>query len=100
ADVSMAHADVSVDQVNIDSVNVPRSRGPTSQSVGLFDRWDPRVSAVKMKKNKKNSATGRKSSWASFFFWANGLDLAHFFTSFFFSSPLFLLQLTSWSHLS
>ena len=50
----MAHADVIVDQVNIDQVNVdpvnyqrsPVSGGPTGQSAGLTDRWDPRVSAV------------------------------------------------------
>ena len=48
-DVSMAHADIVVDQVNIDPVNgqrSPVSGGPTGQSVDLTDRWDPRVSAV------------------------------------------------------
>ena len=62
----MAHADVIVDQVNVDPVNgqrSPVSGGPTVQSAGLTDRWDPRVSVVK--KKRKLALSGRKSSWAS-----------------------------------
>ena len=54
-DVSMTSSggvgydDVIVDQVNVDPVNgqrSPVSGGPTGQSAGLTDKWDPRVSAV------------------------------------------------------
>ena len=59
--MGQTHADVIVDQVNVDPVNSqqsPISGGSTGQSAGLTDRWDPRVSALQ-KKKKKLSARRR-----------------------------------------
>ena len=98
----MAHADVIVDPVNVDPVNGQRSSvsgGPTGQSVGLTDRWDPRVSAVK--KKKKTRVVGPKvllGFSSSVAFWAE-LGPSSPPSSFF----LFLLsplRLTTLAHLS
>src|SRR6185312_9441284 len=98
-DVNMALADVSVNLVNIVCVNGPTVRGPTGQSLGLTDKWNPRVSVgFKKEKGKGCCALGPKGvdglAWSaqqcgSVTNWATTHLLSSLLLFFFFSSPPF-----------
>ena len=89
-DVGMAHANVIVDQVNVDPVNGRRSQGGPLVSQRVSPTGGTRVSVLcKKKKEKGIASSGRKSSWALLVLGLAGPVPAHFsFSSFsfFFSS--------------
>ena len=82
------------------TVSGRRSLGPTGQSAGLTDRWDPRVSAVQKEKGKRDCVFGPKVLLGSSRSWACWAGPGPFLLLFLFLFLLFPLRLTPWSHLS
>ena len=98
----MAHADVIVDQVNVDPVNGQQS--PVSGGPLVSQRVSPiggtRVSVPCKRKRKRDRVIGPKVLLGSSRSWACWAGPGPFLLLFLFLFLLFPLRLTPWSHLS